>query len=89
MVKGLNITDFTERDNKQTMIDLREISTNWFKPVMSLHKAFKTAGSWAQMEGETRTVFTPTRQRIDPGAGKITEQKGTIDLDLSGHSKFL
>ncbi len=37
-----------------------------------------------QMVGQTRTGF-----HLDPGAGKITEQKGTIDLDLSGHSKFL
>jgi hypothetical protein len=36
---------FAKRDKKQTMIDLRGISTNWFKTVVSFHKAFKTVGS--------------------------------------------
>jgi hypothetical protein len=32
---------FAERDKKQTVIDLRGISSNWYiKPVLSLHKAF-------------------------------------------------
>jgi hypothetical protein len=31
---------FAYRDKKQTIIDLRGITTDWLKPVMSLYKAF-------------------------------------------------
>jgi hypothetical protein len=56
---------FAKRDKKQTMIDLRGISTNCMvkKPVMSIHKAFKTAGSesWTASNaaiGMTVTMIT-------------------------------
>jgi hypothetical protein len=42
---------FSERDKKQTMTDLRAISTKWFKPSYIPPKSFLATGSAVRADG--------------------------------------